>query len=116
MTADNTKSSNPLFGRILTAMITPFKENGAVDYELAIKLSNYLCDNGSDGIVLCGTTGESPTLSWSEQHDLFIAVKGSLNSGCKVIVGTGSNCTSEAIEATKKALEFGADGALVVVP
>ena len=116
MIADNTKSSNPLFGRILTAMITPFKENGSVDYELAIKLSNYLCENGSDGIVLCGTTGESPTLSWSEQHDLFVAVKGSLNSGSKIIVGTGSNCTSEAIEATKKAYEFGADGALVVVP
>ena len=116
MTADNTKSSTPLFGRLLTAMITPFKKNGSVDYELAIKLSNYLYENGSDGIVLCGTTGESPTLSWSEQHDLFVAVKGSLNSGCKIIVGTGSNCTSEAIEATKKAYEFGADGALVVVP
>jgi 4-hydroxy-tetrahydrodipicolinate synthase len=87
-----------------------------VDYELAIKLSNHLCENGSDGIVLCGTTGESPTLSWAEQHNLFVAVKGSLNSRSKVIVGTGSNCTSEAIEATKKAYEFGADGALVVVP
>ncbi len=116
MTAGNTNSSNPLFGRILTAMVTPFNENGQVDYELAIKLSNYLSENGSDGIVLCGTTGESPTLSWSEQHDLFVAVKGSLNPGCKIIVGTGSNCTSEAIEATKKAYEFGADGALVVVP
>ena len=83
MTINNTSSSNPLFGRILTAMITPFKENGSVDYELAIKLSNYLCENGSDGIVLCGTTGESPTLSWSEQHDLFIAVKDSLNPDLK---------------------------------
>ena len=116
MIPNNTKSSNPLFGRILTAMVTPFKENGEVDYELAIKLSNHLCENGSDGIVLCGTTGESPTLSWAEQHNLFVAVKGSLNSRSKVIVGTGSNCTSEAIEATKKAYEFGADGALVVVP
>ena len=116
MIADNTKSSNPLFGRILTAMITPFKENGSVDYELAIKLSNYLFENGSDGIVLCGTTGESPTLSWSEQHDLFLAVKGSISSECKIIVGTGSNSTSEAVDATKKAYEFGADGALVVVP
>ena len=116
MIPNNTKSSEPLFGRILTAMVTPFKENGVVDYELAIKLSNHLCENGSDGIVLCGTTGESPTLSWAEQHNLFVAVKGSLNSGSKVIVGTGSNCTSEAIEATKKAYEFGADGALVVVP
>ncbi len=116
MNADNTINSNPLFGRIMTAMVTPFKKNGEVDYELAIKLSNYLFENGSDGIVLCGTTGESPTLSWSEQHDLFLAVKGSLNTGCKIILGTGSNCTSEAIDATKKAYEFGADGALVVVP
>ncbi len=116
MIPNNTKSSEPLFGRILTAMVTPFNENGVVDYELAIKLSNHLCENGSDGIVLCGTTGESPTLSWAEQHNLFVAVKGSLNSRSKVIVGTGSNCTSEAIEATKKAYEFGADGALVVVP
>ena len=116
MILDKTKFSNPLFGRILTAMVTPFTENGDVDYELAIKLANYLFDNGSDGIVLCGTTGESPTLSWEEQHDLFIAVKGSLDSSCKVIVGTGSNCTSEAVEATKKAYDYGADGALVVVP
>ena len=116
MIPNNPTPSNPLFGRILTAMVTPFKETGGVDYELAIKLSNHLCDNGSDGIVLCGTTGESPTLSWAEQHNLFVAVKGSLNSRSKVIVGTGSNCTSEAIEATKKAYEFGADGALVVVP
>ncbi len=116
MITDKTKFTNPLFGRILTAMVTPFTENGDVDYELAIKLSNYLFDNGSDGIVLCGTTGESPTLSWAEQHNLFMAVKGSLDSRCKVIVGTGSNCTSEAVEATKKAYDFGADGALVVVP
>jgi len=116
MIPDKTECSYPLFGKILTAMVTPFTENGNVDYELAIKLSNYLFENGSDGIVLCGTTGESPTLSWAEQHDLFIAVKGSLDSSCKVIVGTGSNCTSEAVEATKKAYKSGADGALVVVP
>ena len=76
MITDKTECNNPLFGRILTAMVTPFTKNGDVDYELAIKLSNYLFENGSDGIVLCGTTGESPTLSWEEQHDLFIAVKG----------------------------------------
>ena len=116
MILDKAEFTNPLFGRILTAMVTPFTDNGDVDYELAIKLANYLFDNGSDGIVLCGTTGESPTLSWEEQHDLFIAVKGSLDSSCKLIVGTGSNCTSEAVEATKKAYNSGADGALVVVP
>ena len=116
MITDKTECNKPLFGKILTAMVTPFTENGDVDYELAIKLSNYLFENGSDGIVLCGTTGESPTLSWAEQHDLFVAVKGSLDASCKVIVGTGSNCTSEAVEATKKAYASGADGALVVVP
>ena len=116
MIPEKTKFNNPLFGTILTAMVTPFKENGNVDYELAIRLSNYLFENGSDGIVLCGTTGESPTLSWTEQHDLLVAVKGSLDSSCKVILGTGSNCTTEAIEATEKAYKFGADGALVVVP
>ncbi len=116
MITDKTEYDKPLFGRLLTAMVTPFTKDGVVDYELAIKLSNYLFENGSDGIVLCGTTGESPTLSWAEQHNLFIAVKGSLDSSCKVIVGTGSNCTSEAVKATKKAYEFGADGALVVVP
>ena len=116
MITEKAKISYPLFGRILTAMVTPFNENGDVDCELAIKLSNYLFQNGSDAIVLCGTTGESPTLSWTEQHDLFVAVKGSLDPRCKIIVGSGSNCTSEAVEATKKAYEFGADGALVVVP
>tara|TARA_Y100001968_G_scaffold324685_2_gene364498 strand:- start:106 stop:1020 length:915 start_codon:yes stop_codon:yes gene_type:complete len=107
---------NPPFGQILTAMVTPFKTNGEVDYELAINLANYLVENGSDGIVLCGTTGESPTLTWQEQHELFIAVKTSLKPTSKIIVGTGSNSTHEAIEATQKAYKFGADGALVVVP
>ncbi len=116
MIKEEANCKDPLFGKILTAMVTPFNENGDVDYKLAIKLSNYLFENGSDGIVICGTTGESPTLSWAEQHDLLIAIKGSLDSRCKIIVGTGSNCTSEAIEATKKAYESGADGALVVVP
>jgi len=64
MIPDKNECSYPLFGKILTAMVTPFTVNGDVDYELAIKLSNYLFENGSDGIVLCGTTGESPTLSW----------------------------------------------------
>ena len=106
----------PPFGNILTAMVTPFKKNGEVDYALAVKLANYIIDNGSDGIVLCGTTGESPTLTWDEQHELFIVIKNSLQSKAKILVGTGSNSTSEAVEATQKAFESGADGALVVVP
>ncbi len=106
----------PPFGKILTAMVTPFDQDGAVDYDLAIKLANYIIDNGSDGLVLCGTTGESPTLTWNEQHDLFLAIKNSLSTKAYILVGTGSNSTSEAIEATKQACKSGADGALVVVP
>ena len=106
----------PPFGKILTAMVTPFDKDGAVDYDLAIKLANYVVDNGSDGLVLCGTTGESPTLTWKEQHDLFLAIKNSLSTKAKILVGTGSNSTSEAIEATRQACKSGADGALVVVP
>jgi len=106
----------PPFGNILTAMVTPFKKDGKVDYELAVKLANYIIENGSDGIVLCGTTGESPTLTWDEQHQLFVEIRDSLQSKAKILVGTGSNSTSEAVEATKKAFESGADGALVVVP
>ena len=82
MIANKTECNKPLFGRLLTAMVTPFTENGDVDYELAIKLSNYLFENGSDGIVLCGTTGESPTLSWAEQHDFIYC--GKRIFGCKL--------------------------------
>jgi len=108
--------SFPPFGNILTAMVTPFKKDGKVDYELAVRLANYIIENGSDGIVLCGTTGESPTLTWDEQHQLFVVIRNSLQSKAKILIGTGSNSTSEAVEATQKAFEAGADGALVVVP
>ena len=108
--------SFPPFGNILTAMVTPFKKDGTVDYELAVQLANYIIENGSDGIVLCGTTGESPTLTWDEQHQLFVVIRNSLQSKAKILIGTGSNSTSEAVEATQKAFESGADGALVVVP
>ena len=103
------------FKGVNTALITPFKD-GQIDKPALVKIVNWQIEQGVHGLVPVGTTGESPTLSWSEQHDLFVAVKGSLNFGSKIIIGTGSNCTSEAIEATKKAYKFGADGALVVVP
>ena len=108
--------SFPPFGNILTAMVTPFKKDGKVDYELAVRLANYIIENGSDGIVLCGTTGESPTLTWDEQHQLFVVIRNSLQAKAKILIGTGSNSTSEAVEATQKAFAAGADGALVVVP
>jgi 4-hydroxy-tetrahydrodipicolinate synthase len=104
------------FGRLLTAMVTPFRQDGAVDLDLAARLADHLVTTGSDGLVLCGTTGESPTLTWQEQHELFAAVKGAVGSRASLVAGSGSNCTAEAVEATHEAAALGADGALVVVP
>ncbi len=104
------------FGRLLTAMVTPFDVTGRVDFALADRLARHLVVNGSDGIVVCGTTGESPTLSWQEQHELIKTVRNAVGSSVKILAGTGSNSTAEAIEATKEAESVGVDGALVVVP
>ena len=104
------------FGRLLTAMITPFDEEDQVDLPLASRLARHLVDEGSDGIVVCGTTGESPTLSWEEQQQLLETVREAVGLGVPVLAGTGSNSTAEAVEATSQAAASGADGALVVVP
>ncbi len=104
------------FGRVLTAMITPFKEDGSVDYDVAAELAVHLADNGTDTVVLCGTTGESPTLSWDEEFNLFSVVLQALAGKAKVMAGCGSNSTEEAISATKKAAKIGLDGSLQVVP
>ncbi|MCX5939659.1 MAG: 4-hydroxy-tetrahydrodipicolinate synthase [Cyanobium sp. LacPavin_0818_WC50_MAG_67_9] len=104
------------FGRVVTAMVTPFAADGSVDWALTARLADHLVSHGSDGLVVCGTTGESPTLSWDEQHDLFAAVKGAVGDRARVLAGSGSNCTAEAVEATREAAALGADGALVVVP
>ncbi len=104
------------FGRVLTAMVTPFGPDGALDLPVAEQLADHLVRHGSDGLVVCGTTGESPTLSWDEQHALFTAVKGAVGGRAVVLAGSGSNCTAEAVEATCAAGALGADGALVVVP
>ena len=104
------------FGRVITAMITPFAEDGSVNYDVAEKLANHLVENGSDGLVICGTTGESPTLSWKEEYQLFKVVKQAVGDRAKIIAGTGSNSTTEAIAATKEAAKLELDGSLQVVP
>jgi len=104
------------FGRVITAMVTPFRADGSVDADLAARLADHLLRHGSDGLVIGGTTGESPTLSWQEQRDLFRAVQQAVAGRAPLLAGTGSNCTAEAVEATRAAAELGADGALVVVP
>ena len=97
-------------------MITPFAADGAVNYTVAEKLATHLIDHGTDTIVVCGTTGESPTLSWEEEFELFRVVKNAVAGKAKVMAGTGSNSTQEAIAATQKAATLGLDGSLQVVP
>jgi 4-hydroxy-tetrahydrodipicolinate synthase len=97
-------------------MVTPFNQAGNVDYDVAAKLASYLVDHGSDALVVCGTTGESPTLSWDEEYQLFQVIKQSVTGRAKIIAGTGSNSTQEAIAATEKAANLELDGALLVVP
>ncbi|MEG4911928.1 4-hydroxy-tetrahydrodipicolinate synthase [Microcoleus sp. B7-D4] len=104
------------FGRVLTAMITPFKEDGSVNYAVAEKLAVHLADRGTDSLVVCGTTGESPTMTWDEEYELFQVVQKAVAGKALVIAGAGSNSTSEAVAATQKAARLGLDGCLQVVP
>lgn len=105
-----------MFGRVMTAMITPFAEDGSVNYAVAEALAGHLSERGTDTLVVCGTTGESPTLTWDEEYQLFQVVQQAVANKAKVIAGTGSNSTSEAIAATQKADKLGLDGTLQVVP
>jgi len=103
-------------GRLLTAMVTPFNEEGAVDYKQAKKLALALLNSGSEGVLVVGTTGESPTLVRAEELRLFKEVKSAVGERGAVIAGTGSNNTAEALEATKEAERIGVDACLLVVP
>lgn len=105
-----------IFGRVMTAMVTPFAEDGSVNYAVAESLAAYLVAHGSDTLVVCGTTGESPTLSWDEEYQLFQVVQRAVAGKAKVVAGTGSNSTAEAIAATQKADKLKLDGTLQVVP
>lgn len=105
-----------IFGQVLTAMVTPFHADGSINDAGVIKLVNHLLETGSDGIVVCGTTGESPTLSHSEKLHLFRLVKQTAGKRGTVLAGTGGNDTAASIELTKEAAEIGVDGALLVVP
>ena len=103
-------------GRLLTAMVTPFNKEGAVDYEQAKKLALALLGSGSDGVVLAATTGESPTLVREEEARLFTEVKSAVAGRGTIIAYTGSNSTAEAVAATKTAEKIGVDACLSVVP
>jgi 4-hydroxy-tetrahydrodipicolinate synthase len=104
------------FGKILTAMVTPFDEQGSIDFNKCENLVEYLLANGTEGLVVSGTTGESPTLSADEQIQLFEKVVEIVNGRVPVIAGTGSNNTKHAMEVTKRANNTGVDGIMLVTP
>ncbi|MFD2044158.1 4-hydroxy-tetrahydrodipicolinate synthase [Ornithinibacillus salinisoli] len=104
------------FGKVLTAMITPFEQDGNIDLEKTSELVEHLLENGTDGLVIAGTTGESPTLSTDEKVKLFKHVVDVVNKRVPVIAGTGSNNTAASIALTKKAQECGVDGVMLVAP
>lgn len=104
------------FGKVSTAMVTPFDNNGNIDFEKTTLLVNYLIKNGTDSLVVAGTTGESPTLSTEEKLALFSHVVEVTAGRIPVIAGTGSNNTRASIDLTKKAEEIGVDAIMLVAP
>jgi len=111
----NSSNKNKL-GSLLTAMVTPFDDRGEVDYRQAKKLALALLDSGSDGVVVSGTTGESPTLSREEKLRLFAEIKSVVADRGVVVAGTGNNDTKESQEVTREAEKIGVDACLLVVP
>jgi len=105
-----------VFGRLLTAMVTPFDDHGALDANRIKKLVDHLIDHGTEGLVVAGTTGESPTLSHEEKLTLFAEVIEASAGRVPVIAGTGSNNTKTTIELTKEAEKIGVDGVMLVAP
>jgi 4-hydroxy-tetrahydrodipicolinate synthase len=103
-------------GRLMTAMVTPFTPDGAVDYAQARRLAVALVDSGSDSIVVCGTTGEAPTLKPDEKLRLFSEVKDALGDRAAVVAGSGDNCTEDSVELSLQAQRTGVDALLLTVP
>ncbi len=104
------------FGPLLTAMVTPLNDKLEVNYDQAAKLATYLLENGSDGIVVAGTTGESPTLTFEEKCELFKTVVAAVKGRGAVIAGTGSYSTKESVKLTIEAEKIGVDGIMLVTP
>lgn len=104
------------FGRVLTAMITPFTEDGRVDFDGAVKLAHYLLDNGSDGLVVVGTTGESPSISKEDKIELFSRITEACGHRGTIIANVGGNTTKQSVELLKAVNDIGVDGVMAVVP
>src|ERR1019366_8722827 len=110
----STSPSLPRFGRLITAMVTPFDEAGALDIDAAVYLARWLADHGSDGLVLSGSTGESSVLTDDEKCSLWRAVSAAVT--IPVVAGTGSNDTEHSVRLTAQAKGCGVDGVLLVTP
>jgi 4-hydroxy-tetrahydrodipicolinate synthase len=104
------------FGRVLTAIITPFEDDGSVDYVTFARLINHLVHNGSDGIVVAGTTGESPTLTPAEKSALFRAAVDAAKEKTYIVAGVGTYDTAESCESARAAVDAGVDGVMAVTP
>jgi 4-hydroxy-tetrahydrodipicolinate synthase len=105
-----------VLGEVLTAIVTPFRADGSIDVEAFQELAGFLLDNGSDGIVVAGTTGEAPTLSDDERQTLFEAAVDSVGDRGSVVAGTGTYSTAHSVHLTERAQDAGVDGFLVVTP
>jgi 4-hydroxy-tetrahydrodipicolinate synthase len=105
-----------VLGEILTAIVTPFRPDGSIDFDRFATLAQHLVDSGSDGVVVTGTTGESPTLSEEERIELFRAAVGAIGDRATVVAGTGTYSTAESVHLTERAHAIGVDGFLVVTP
>ncbi|MFQ6097041.1 MAG: 4-hydroxy-tetrahydrodipicolinate synthase, partial [Armatimonadota bacterium] len=106
----------PTFGRVVTAMVTPFRDDSSVDYDRAAALAQRLIDNGTDSLLVSGSTGESPTLAKDEKVQLYRVVLDAVAGRAKVIAGTGSSSTEDSVALTREAEAVGVDAALVVCP
>lgn len=104
------------FGRVLTAMVTPFTADGSLDVDAAARVATHLADHGHDGVVLAGTTGESPTVTLEESGRLLRAVLDAVGDRLQVVAGVGTNSTAHSVELAEQAHKVGAHGVLVVTP
>jgi len=111
-----TASPSAPFGRMLTAMATAFKDDGSVDLEGTARIAQHLVDHGHDGVVVSGTTGESPTTTVAEDGEILAAVKDAVGDRATVVAGVGTNSTAHSLELAQQAEKVGVDGLLLVTP
>lgn len=108
--------SEPRFGRLLTAMVTPFSADGGLDLDRAQELAVRLIDEGTEGLVVCGTTGESPTVFYPQKMELFKAVVAAVDGRVPVIANAGDNCTDDSVDFAREVAKLGVDALMTVVP